>query len=118
MCVCGAGVGGCGGGGEGRATTVEVVVAVLVVATVVVVAMMVTVVEAVVVVVAMVVVAEGFIYLLVFNAQPTGTVTSRRYTLQNLLIIKNKTWLIKRTWFLIEIKWQNIFKSLYRYHIE
>ena len=32
----------------------------------------------------------GVIYLLVFNAQPTGTVTSRRYTLQNLLIFNNK----------------------------
>ena len=43
-------------------------------------------------------------YLLVFNAQPTGTVTSRRYTLQNLLLINNKTWLVKRIWVLIQLK--------------
>ena len=36
----------------------------------------------------------------VFNAQPTGTVISKRYTLQSLLIIlKNKTRLVHRICF-------------------
>ena len=33
-----------------------------------------------------------------FNAQPTGTVISRRYTLHSSLIT-NKTWFVKRIWF-------------------
>ena len=61
--------------------------------------------------------------LLVFNTQPTSTVISRRYTLQSLL--KNKTWLVKRMWFLIQLKWlsengngkKNNKKTLCGYHI-
>ena len=49
-----------------------------------------------------------FVYLLVFHVQPTGRVTSRRYTLQNLLIIEDETGLVKRIWFLIQLKWQNL----------
>ena len=45
-------------------------------------------------------------YLLMFNAKPTGMVISRLYTLQSLLIIKNKTWFVKRIWFLIQLKCQ------------
>ena len=45
-------------------------------------------------------------WLWVFNAQPTGTVISRQYTHQGLLIIKNKTWLVKRIWLLTQLKWQ------------
>ena len=61
-----------------------------------------------------------FTRMLRVNAQPTGTAISRRYTLQSLLIIKNKTWLVKKIWFLIQKNgkvWKIFFKkSLYGYH--
>ena len=56
--------------------------------------------------------------LLVFNAQPTGTVISRRYALQSLLIIKDKTWLVKRIFFFIQIKWQRLKKKITHTHIQ
>ena len=38
-----------------------------------------------------------------FNAQPTGAVVSGRCALQGLLVIRNKDWLVKRVWFLIQV---------------
>ena len=53
-----------------------------------------------------------------FNAQPTGTVILRQYTLQSLLIIKDKTWLVKRIWVFDTIKMAKLKKkkSLYGCH--
>ena len=45
---------------------------------------------------------------LVISVQHLATQYSylKAYTLQSLLIIKNKTWLVKRIWLLIQLKWQ------------
>ena len=46
-------------------------------------------------------------YLVVSNAQSIDTVISRRYTFQSLGKIKNKTYIVKRYGFLIQLKRRN-----------
>ena len=44
-----------------------------------------------------------------FNAQPTGTVASKLYTVQSVLVNEHKNWLVERMWFFNAIKMAKLF---------